>query len=44
MPPIYQTSCSFGTCTTTPVGGSPGYSFTKTCKTSFKVVRGVIAS
>jgi hypothetical protein len=43
-PPIYQTNCSFGICTSIPVGGSPGYAYSGTCKTSFKVVRGTIAS
>src|SRR5467141_1139575 len=38
VPPTYQTSCSFGYCTTTPIGGSPGYAYTDTCKTSFKIV------
>jgi hypothetical protein len=44
IPPIYQTSCSFGQCTTIPVGGSPGYTFTKSCKTSFKIESGIVAS
>ena len=44
VPPIYQTSCSYGQCTTIPVGGSPGYTFTKSCKTSFKIVDGTVAS
>jgi hypothetical protein len=43
-PPTYQTNCSFGYCTSIPIGGSPGYAYTDTCKTSFKVVRGRIAS
>jgi len=43
-PPTYQTSCSFGYCTSIPIGGSPGYAYTDTCKTSFKVVHGTIAS
>jgi len=34
VPPTYQSSCSFGFCTTVPIGGSPGYSYTDTCKTS----------
>ncbi len=44
VPLTYQTSCSFGICTTIPIGGSPGHSYTDTCKTSFKVVHGLIAS
>jgi len=44
VPPIYQTSCSYGQCTTIPVGGSPGYTYTKSCKTSFKIVGGTVAS
>jgi hypothetical protein len=44
VPPTYQTSCSFGFCTTLPIGGSPGYSYTDTCKTSFKIVGGTITS
>jgi hypothetical protein len=43
-PPAYQTSCSVGFCTSIPVGGSSGYAYTDTCKTSFKVVRGTITS
>ena len=43
-PPTYQTSCSFGYCTSIPIGGSPGYAYTDSCKTSFKVVRGMIES
>src|SRR5258708_39745373 len=34
VPPTYQTSCSFGFCPTFPIGGSPAYSYTQTCKTS----------
>ena len=44
VPPTYQTSCSFGFCTTLPIGGSPGYSLTDTCKTSFTIVGGTITS
>jgi len=44
IPPIYQTSCSFGQCTTIPVGGSPGYTYTRSCKTSFKIVGGTVTS
>jgi hypothetical protein len=44
VPPTYQSSCSFGVCTTIPIGGLPGYSYTDTCKTSFKLVDGTIAS
>ena len=44
VPPTYQTSCSFGICTTIPVGGSAGYSYTNTCRTFFKIVRGRIDS
>ncbi len=44
VPPTYQTSCSFGFCTTVPIGGSSGYSYTDTCKTSFKIVGGTITS
>jgi len=44
VPPTYQTNCSFGFCTSIPIGGSPGYSSTDTCKTSFKIVSGTVAS
>jgi len=44
VPPTYRTSCSFGFCTTIPIGGSPGYSYTDTCKTSFEIVGGTITS
>src|SRR5215475_13119297 len=43
-PPTYQTTCTFGYCTSIPIGGSSGFAYTDTCKTSFKVVGGLIAS
>jgi hypothetical protein len=42
VPPTYQTSCNSGFCTTIPVGGSPGFSYTNSCRTFFKVVHGTI--
>ena len=42
--PSYQTSCSFGICTAVPVGGSAGFSYSKSCRTSFKLVHGTVAS
>jgi hypothetical protein len=36
--PTYQTTCSFGICRTTPIGGSPGYAVNSNCKTTFTVV------
>jgi hypothetical protein len=44
IPPIYQTSCSSGFCTSIPIGGSPGYAYTDNCKTSFKIVSGTVAA
>ena len=44
VPSSFQTSCSFGLCTSTPVGGAPGYSYTNSCTTFFKLVRGTVQS
>lgn len=41
-PPTYQTHCSYGVCTTVPIGGSPGYSYRNDCKTTFVVAGGKI--
>ena len=43
-PPSFQTTCSFGSCTSIPVGGSPGFSYTNACATYFKLVRGRVQS
>ena len=37
VPPSYQTTCSFGYCTSTPIGGSPGYVLDQQCRTTFTV-------
>jgi len=43
-PPTYQTNCAFGTCTTTPVGGSSPYVLNLQCKTTFTISGGTITS
>jgi len=40
--PSYQTTCSFGSCYTTAIGGSPGYMKNLHCKTTFTVSDGKI--
>ncbi len=40
--PSYQTYCSYGSCYTTAIGGSPGYMANQRCKTTFKVSGGKI--
>ena len=42
--PTYQTTCSFGVCTTNAVGGSPGYTINSHCKTTFTVQGNQITS
>ena len=44
VPPSFQTSCSFGICTSTPIGGSPGYPYTNSCTTFFKLVHRTVQS
>lgn len=43
MPPIYQTTCSFGVCTTTEAGSSPAFQYSTHCKTTFALVAGKVA-
>jgi hypothetical protein len=43
-PPTYQTTCSFGNCRTTAVGGSSGFTVNSNCKTTFTVVGGKITN
>jgi hypothetical protein len=40
QPPTYQTTCSFGYCTRTPIGGSSGYPLDLRCRTTFAVSGG----
>ncbi len=37
-PPTYQTTCSFGICTTQAIGGSPPQTFTGRCTTTFTIL------
>ena len=43
-PPTYSTTCSFGCCTSIPVGGSSGYTLDQHCRTTFEVEGGTVTS
>ena len=42
--PSYQTTYYGNTATTRPVGGSPGYVISQSCKTDFVVTNGIVSS
>jgi hypothetical protein len=44
IPPTYNTTCSFGYCTSIPVGGSSGYTLDERCRTTFEVEGGTVTS